>query len=644
MCGIAGVLRIDGGEAGLAEVRGAAAMLAHRGPDGEGLFADGAVGLAHRRLAILDPSADGDQPMTDPEGRYTIVFNGEIYDFLELRDELDGLGHRFRSDGDTEVVLAAYRQWGRDCLFRFNGMWAFALWDAAERRLFLARDRFGVKPLHWWIDRNRFAFSSELKGFLGFPWFEPAFDPHMMALALSNPTIVDAVEPCILAGVKTLRAGHCLTVGPDGAPRLERWWNTLDHLSEAPADPEEQAERLRALLFDACDLRMRSDVPLATALSGGLDSSAVHGCMVHVGATRPGRGRRPDDRLRAYVAGFDGTAQDETPFAEAVIAKAGSRGVRVDITGQDMADHVDDIIFSQEAVCDSPISTWLLYRAMGRDGIKVSLDGHGGDELFAGYYSQLHDVQFRTFDPERRRLFSEAKAAMVVPGSMPGPEGRRALRSLRRWPADVVFSERAGDEKALERFDPLTRRLYMDFHYATLPSILANFDRTTMAHGVESRAPLLDWRLVCFAFALPWTAKVGGGMTKTILRRAAGDLLPDMVARRTGKLGFVSPLRDWILGPLRAFCLDTAASAAFRECDLWDGPALARLAEDAAGRADAAALAGLWPFLHASRLMEMFRGRGRLSGFGKACGMKESCALNAGSGPRFKPAAPLSRH
>jgi asparagine synthase (glutamine-hydrolysing) len=609
MCGIAGVLRVDGGAVEADELRGAAAMLAHRGPDGEGIFTDGPVGLAHRRLAVLDLTDTGRQPMTDAEGRYSIVFNGEIYNFLELRDELAGAGHCFRSDGDTEVILAAYRQWGEDCLFRFNGMWAFALWDAAERRLFLARDRFGVKPLHWRLDQTRFAFTSELKGFLGFSWFNPAFDPGMIALALSNPAIIDAVAPCILTGVQTLRAGHCLSVGPDGAPRLRRWWNTLDHIPTLTGGPDAWAEELKELLFDACDLRMRSDAPVATALSGGLDSSAVHGAMAHIGLTRPGRGRRPENRLRAYVAAFPGTAQDETAYAEAMIAKAGSSGVRVVIDGNEIAEHADDIIFAQEAVCDSPVSTWLLYRAMARDGVKVSLDGHGGDELFVGYFSQLHDAQFRTFDPAQRRLFAETKAAMVVPGSMPGSEGRRAFRHVLRRPSDVVFPERAGDEAALERFDPLSRRLYMDFHYATLPNILANFDRTTMAHGVESRAPLLDWRLVCFAFALPWTVKVADGMTKAILRRAAGDLLPDVIARRTGKLGFVSPLRDWAAGPLRAFMLDTTASTDFLQSDWWDGPALAGEAQDAARRNDAAGLAALWPFVQTSRLQALFRER-----------------------------------
>lgn len=608
MCGVAGVFNFDGAPADAADLRAVAGMLAHRGPDGEGVLTDGPLGLAHRRLAILDPSAAAAQPMTSPCGRFVVVFNGEIYNFLELRAELAAMGRTFRGDGDTEVILAAWEAWGEDCQSRFNGMWAFALWDRSRRRLFLSRDRFGVKPLHWLCDGRRLAFSSELKGFLGFSWFRAEFDPAMLALALTNPAVVDAVEPRLLKGVNQLRAGHCLSVGPDGEPKTRRWWRALDHLPEIPAAPAAQRERLRDLLFDACALRMRSDAPLASAVSGGLDSAVVHGAMARLARTGAGV-RAARDPWRAYVAAFPGTPQDETPFARAVIDQAGSRGVIVDIDPQALADSIDDIIFAHEAVFDHPTATWALYRAMAQDGIKVSLDGHGGDELFCGYRHQLHDVEFRTFDPARRRMFRDVKNAMTVPGTQLSPPTLNPATFLRWRPADPVFPERAGDEAALERFDPLSRRLYMDFHYATLPNILANFDRMSMAHGVEIRAPLLDWRLVCFALALPWECKVAGGYAKAVLRDAFADLLPESVRTRRGKLGFVSPLRDWTLGPLRRTILDATAGDAFRHCPVWDGPGLAAAAQTADARDDAASLAALWPYVQASRLMETFASR-----------------------------------
>ena len=240
------------------------------------------LGLGHRRLAIIDTSDGGRQPMSFGDGRYWITFNGEIYNFLELKAELEHSGYQFKTDSDTEVILAGYHCWGEDCQLRFNGMWAFAIWDRDERKLFISRDRFGVKPLIYYFDQKHFAFASEMKAFLALEWFQPDFDPAMVTAALSNERLIEGDERCLLQGLRHLFGGHCLTLKMGENLKIRRWWNTLDHLESVPEKYEDQVNQFRELFLDACRIRMRSDVPIGTALSGGLDSSSILCGMRHV--------------------------------------------------------------------------------------------------------------------------------------------------------------------------------------------------------------------------------------------------------------------------------------------------------------------------------------------------------------------------
>ena len=414
MCGIAGVLQLAGAPVSSAELRNVVAYVAHRGPDGDGFHIDGPVGLGHRRLAIID-LATGQQPMASGDERYWIVFNGEIYNFIELRDELKQSGHQFATDSDTEVILAAYAQWGEDCQLKLNGMWAFAIWDARERKLFLSRDRFGVKPLHFYYNSQKLVFASELKGFLGLPWIDRTFDPEIFALAIANYPILDATEHCLLKNVRRLRPGHSLTIKLGGAPLIRRWWNTLDHLPEAPADPETQSELFRELFFDACALRIRSDVPLATALSGGLDSSAVHCAMfAAVNGSRSAAMRRPADWQKAFIGAFTGTPQDETEYARAVVDFVGSEGIVHEITAGEVIGNLPQIVYAAESVHDLPSPAWSIYRAMRQRQIPVSLDGHGGDELFGGYQHHVRELLNYTKSPDNRARLDETLSAMYV--------------------------------------------------------------------------------------------------------------------------------------------------------------------------------------------------------------------------------------
>ena len=362
--------------------------LAHRGPDGFGIehFPGARLWLGHRRLAIVDLSERARQPMSYAEGRYWLTYNGEVYNYVELREELRGLGHRFISDSDSEVILAAYAQWGQDCQFRFNGMWAFAIWDAREHRLFLSRDRFGVKPLHYCDHAGAFVFASELKAFLTLPWIDGAFDPEILAETLADVYGQEATPDTLLPGVRRLPAGHAMLVEADGSIRINAWWNTLDHLPQPRASLDEQAEEFRALFFDACRLRLRSDVPLATALSGGLDSSAIACTLAELGR----RGvveHAPKDWQRAFVACFTGTPYDERLHVKAVVDHTGMMPCYLDVDDHQALENIERVIFDHEKIYwFPPVGSWTLYRAMCIAGIRVSIDGQGSDEMIGGYH------------------------------------------------------------------------------------------------------------------------------------------------------------------------------------------------------------------------------------------------------------------
>jgi asparagine synthase (glutamine-hydrolysing) len=276
MCGIFGVV----GQVDRMLAEACVRRMAHRGPDGEGLWHTAEVTLGHRRLSILDLTAQAAQPMSYANGRYHITYNGEIYNFLEMRGELENSGHCFSSDSDTEVILAAFMEWGEACQLRFNGMWAFAIWDNQEKSLFLSRDRFGKKPLFYaWLPEAKFTFASEMKAI--FPLLDEVRANTSLVRDTSRIFLYESTDECVIEGIKRFPAGHSGWLR-NNRLEIKRWWCTLDHLLEAPEKYEDQVEQFRELFLDACRLRMRSDVPLGTALSGGLDSSATISAMAHI--------------------------------------------------------------------------------------------------------------------------------------------------------------------------------------------------------------------------------------------------------------------------------------------------------------------------------------------------------------------------
>jgi asparagine synthase (glutamine-hydrolysing) len=604
MCGIAGIWQLDGQKVKRTTIKRFIGALAHRGPDGEGVLSDdeGRLTLAHRRLAILDLSAAGDQPMRSLSGRYDITYNGEVYNFIELRAELERHGFRFRSDSDTEVVLAAFERWGPDSLLRFNGMWSFAIWDRRRRALFLSRDRFGVKPLYVLVGARRFAFASELKAFLYLDGFDPVADTRTFEARLAG----NFSEHVLLRGVESVPPGHCLEVTAEGT-RGWQWWNTLDHLVSVPRDIATQAEEFRDLLFDACRLRVRSDVPAATSLSGGLDSSSVL-CSLVAAQEGGGADRQAPEWRRAFIAGFPGAPQDETMYATLAAERAGAIPVVHQFSGDDFRAHLDAYLYQYEEIGGLfGIASWALYREMRREGVIVSLEGHGGDELLAGYGLHillalmrsrgLMAAPCRTLDlidtlqhmhgaggPERPN--KAVLAALTIPGVRAvarclRPSQRLLAETIRRHsfdPTTATDEAARAEEQAIDALGPLTGALYRSFHRHSLPRILRNFDVYSMGHGVEARMPMLDWRVVCYGFSVPDESKAARGYAKRLLREAMRGVLPEAVRLRRDKLGYNAPVAYWLDRGLGDWFWSELNDQEFLRSELWDGPALLALA------------------------------------------------------------------
>lgn len=599
MCGIAGIFHLNGAKLPLEELKQFTDTMQHRGPDGSGyeLYHDESLGLGHRRLSILDLSEAGRQPFHYLD-RYAITFNGEIYNFLEIRKELEAKDYRFVTDTDTEVILAAYHAYGKECLYQFNGMFAFAIWDKEDRRLFLARDRYGVKPLHYlYIPDKLFAFASETIAFTKLPGHRRGFDSQNLGMAVKDPGFVEAAGKTIFKGISQLLPGHTMTIGANRNLIAERWWNTADHLAARLSNYEQQVEEFKELFFSACRLRMRSDVSIASALSGGLDSSSVY-CTLqqfkHQGADLQ---RVPADWQRAFVATFPGTSMDERRYAEEVIAFTGGQAEYIT---PDYGNLTADVVSTTrlfDAIISNPlIAISDIYKAMRSRGIVVSLDGHGADEYAFGYTHYVTEA-FYAAVAERNRGKAEGYAAMLESlspiysrdklmasyGSSASVAARlknrvkQLLPSKSALPSATEEASWFSHEQAsfplsafTNPFSGVGKTLFDDFHYYSLPVNLRDFDRASMQHSIEIRMPFMDYRLVNFMFSIPDESKLGKGYTKRIIRDAMQGILPESIRTRTLKIGIGSPIADWMAGPLKELVNDTLASGRLSDLGIFN--------------------------------------------------------------------------
>jgi asparagine synthase (glutamine-hydrolysing) len=558
MCGIAGILDPSGSAVSVVSLKQLGVALAHRGPDGEGLWisSDGTAGLIHRRLAILDTSSLGDQPMASRDKRYITVFNGEIFNFLELRSELEFLGHRFTSDSDTEVILGAWSEWGHAMLPRFNGMWALAIYDNLTKELFLSRDRFGIKPLLYASSARRFAFASEMRAMASVPFVGSDLDEELVGCVLRMPFSVEGTDRTIRRDILRLPAGHCATIR-DGVVNVTRWWSTSAHLVDVPARSEDQEAQFRELLVASVRLRMRSDVPIGTSLSGGFDSSTIAGVMASISRSSGAHLRESRDWRHAFVATLPGELTDEAEGASEAARFAGVTPHFVALSKDDALEQIDQVLADLDDIyIGLPSAPWQVYRSMRQSGVVVSLDGHGADELMGGYRQKGESVGFWM----RNMMAALASRVSVVDdaGTAGWSEYLRfkGLNFTRRLPRVRPLPKApAAADKLPHHWGPLNIRLYQIFHCTILPTILRNFDRLSMAHGVEVRMPFMDWRLVTYVMSLPDDAKNGEGVSKLIARKAMAGYLPESIRLNKQKVGFNSPMPSWLNGPLKGWVL-----------------------------------------------------------------------------------------
>jgi asparagine synthase (glutamine-hydrolysing) len=644
MCGIAGIFHPDVPKpVDPARVQAMTEMLAHRGPDGSGLWTAPGIGLGHRRLSIIDLSDAANQPMLSPDGALALSYNGEIYNFREVRAELEAKGHAFRTESDTEVILAAWLQWGPDCLSRLNGMFAFALYDAREDSLFLARDRLGVKPLFYAeLSDGALIFASELKGLLAHPLLRRTPSAQAIEDYLAFGYVPD--DAAVVEGVRKLPAGHYLLVRRGRpVPRPVCWWD-VDFSNpvrrSTAALEEELVERLRA----AVRSRMVADVPLGAFLSGGVDSSAVVAFMAE--ASR--------EAVETCSIGFDEADHDETCYAAQVAALFATHHRSRIVASEDfglidtLADAFDEPFADASALATYRVSE------LAREKVKVSLSGDGADEAFAGY--------------RRYRMFMAEERARSL---LPGPLGRAAgalghlypkldwaprvfraktsLQALGQGGATayalgvgvtppalrrLIFKAPLHGHDAEQRYvtamrdapaaDPLSRAQYADLKLWLPGDILTKVDRTSMAVSLEAREPLLDHRLVEFAAQLPPRMRLRGGTGKWLLKRALGSRLPQEILHRR-KMGFVTPVSAWFRGPLAGEAAAIARSSALAETGWFDAEAIARLAEaHRSGRADHGRL--LWQLLMLDKSLRRV--------FGLGVGSQQSAPVTGGQRKR----------
>ena len=555
-------MSLDGAPADRRRVEAMIQRLVHRGPDSEGIEVDGSVALASRRLRILDLSEAGRQPLANEDGTAWIVFNGEVYNYRELRPELERAGHRFRSRTDTEVVLHAYEEWGSACLDRFNGMFAFAVWDARRHRLFCARDRLGVKPFYF-VERGRtLLFASEPKALLAALDSTPAPDDQAVAdyLALDY---VDADERTFFSGIRQLPAGHILVADGEGM-RTERWWDIAPHLAAEPrVGPDEAVGRFRELFDDAVRLRLRSDVPIGSCLSGGLDSSAVV-CTVNDFLERSREAEAVGETQRTFSATFPGEAFDESRYIDAVGSSARVDQHRVAVNGRNVLEQARRVLRAQDEPFGSMsiLAQWQVMRIAREADVTVLLDGQGGDELLAGYHSfvgyHIADLlqaghvrtamrELRTYHRQQLHAWPRTARLALVPFV---PDGARVcLRQLDKRAASVLpprLRRLAAETRAApDGFGRLDAERYRVYHRG-LPALLRYEDRNSMAFSLEARLPFLDYRLVELSFRLDPAALIASGATKLLLRRALADRLPPLVRDRRDKIGFLTPQARWL--------------------------------------------------------------------------------------------------
>jgi asparagine synthase (glutamine-hydrolysing) len=610
MCGIAGIFYpATPKPVEPSRVEAMANAQAHRGPDGSGVWTAPGVGLGHRRLSIIDV-AGSPQPMASADGALTVTYNGEIYNFVELRAELQALGCVFVTKGDTEILLHGWAVWGPAMLERLNGMFAFALHDARRQCLFLARDRLGVKPIHYVeLSDGGVAFASELKGLLAHPLLRRTPDIRAVEDYMAFGYVPD--DACLVAGVKKLPAGHSLLIERGKAvPVPLRWWG-VDFSRRASGSQKALEEELVARLRDAVTSRMVADVPLGAFLSGGVDSSAVVALMAEASKRA----------VKTCTIGFNEAGHDERSYANEIARRFATEHRERVVAADDFA-LIDTLVtaFDEPFADASALATYRVCE-LARENVTVALSGDGADEAFAGYRRykfQAAEERVRGLVPASIRSGVFGTLGRFYPKADWAPRQLRARTTLLALAEDgaeayarsvgvttpalraLLFTDEArrtlGGHRAEDRYvrtmrdaparDALDRAQYADFQHWLPGDILTKADRTSMAVSLEAREPLLDYRLVEFAASLPVSMRLRGGQGKWLMKKAMERYLPRDILYRP-KMGFVTPISAWFRGPLADVAAGLAKSRVLTGTGWFDPRAIERLAADhRAGRAE----------------------------------------------------------
>ncbi len=595
MCGIAGILFFNEQPIPEQDINRLTDAVAHRGPDGRGIWLNEkkTVALGHRRLSILDLSEAGKQPMPDETGRYWITFNGEIYNFLEIKRELAQKGYQFHSNSDTEVVLAAYHEWGEEMQHFFNGMWALAIYDQKNQTLFITRDRFGVKPLYYYVSDTKFIFSSEIQAIHKLLGTHHPLNTAIVGSILQGSPNYNGTTNTYLKDVSALVGGYQILIDHtnikqnsqtnsqiNGKINIKSWYN-LPKI-QVPKTFAEQAEVLRDLSIDACKLRLRSDVPVGTCLSGGLDSGSI---TAMISKLQPEDSRFNNYSHRGFCAAFPNSSLDESFEANSLATQLGGKLDVINIVPPNASELEESMQYCDgfmHALAFYPI--WKLYKYIREQGIVVTLDGQGPDEMLGGY-SPIVEGLTAAIQERKFRWFLDIYDTYGSTGEFSGQSSRKAANYAMKTVIKDQIKGLIGMKNsllpqnhslnparlAIPESNDLDITLYKQFFQAPLPGILSQYDRASMASGVECRMPFMDYRIVEFAFSLPTESKVGGGFTKRILREAMNGILPDETRLRKRKIGFNAPIVEWFRADLKSWMLDQMNSLEFQQSSYFNG-------------------------------------------------------------------------
>ena len=586
MCGFAVVVSLGSQPVAPTVVERMTAAIRHRGPDDEGSFFSTGVGMGFRRLSILDMSPLGHQPMQTDDGQVVLVFNGEIYNYVELRKELEGLRHAFKSTGDTEVLLHAYLEWGSDCVKRFNGMWAFVIFDRRKGKLFGSRDRFGIKPLYRFMDRDHVLFASEIKAIRASGLYRSATNWSTAARYLLEGRLDDTPET-FYEGIEQVPPATAFELDLQGDLRQWRYWSLEDLPAVSVADPP---EFFAEMFENAVRLHMRSDVPVGVHLSGGLDSTSII-CA----AARLRRASNASGPLMAFS--YVDAEFDESRYIADTIEQTRATLVRLKTDPTRLWGILGEVLrFQDEPIYSMmPLVVYELMRLTADNGIKVVLNGQGADETIAGYPSYFRDywatllgagrVRFAWGEIDRHarahggsrakafmgatRHFVQSRCAALPPYRRLARWNRRRAHLKSRWYARPL-AERLAREEDTNGAADLNASLAYSVYRTPLPRILRIEDRNSMAHSIESRLPFLDYRLVSLVFGLPPEWHMRGPWNKYVLREAMRGRIPESVRTRVDKMGFPVPSRNWLAGVLNEPLMDLLHSRKLRERGIYN--------------------------------------------------------------------------